>query len=571
MIEPDSYWARFSKRRLSRRTVLRGALVTTGGLAAAAVFGCSDDSSPSTSTGGSSGTPVRGGVLTRKAQFEVQGGQLDPHTIPTTWTQDYKLWYQSLLVQDPLTLDLNGQLAQRWEVVSPTEFVFHLRRGVKWHNKPPVNGRELVANDVVFSMERIRTNNPRFLSRSALVSVDQITAVDPYTVKFTLKTPNASFLTVLSGESIIIMAPEAVQQFDTKFNNPDTVIGTGPFVLADLRERVGSRSVRHPDYWDAGKPYLDEVRTQQFGSDEEAYAAFVAGQVDIVPIPGSHIQEYINKKGKDFKLRYGRGKTAHYTQINMAVAPFNNTNVVRALRLLIDHQEMLDAVGKTFLGGGLHGQLLPISLAPWDLTQQEYETYPEWKPGKDAAIRDALALLSSAGFTAANPLNFELLGRVDTPGDYLTAEVELLHAQWRKNSQGVLRPTLRTVDQATINTVQTNRQYQVMKAGNGGIANDPDSHFSSIVASDGSRNYMGFKDPTLDAMILKQRQEFDVTKRKALVKEINIYLIDKSPITMNLQYLNAPAVSDRVQGYVPEGELPTIYNGDLYDDMWVTG
>ncbi|HZP26383.1 MAG TPA: ABC transporter substrate-binding protein [Dehalococcoidia bacterium] len=449
MMEPNGYWARFWDKRMSRRRMLGGVMVAGGGLAAAALVGCSSDSTTSTTTA-TEGKPVTGGSLTRTAQFEIQGGQLDPHTIPTTWTQDYKLWYQSLLIQDPLTLDLNGQLAERWEVVSPTEYVFHLRRGVMWHNKPPVNGRELVANDVVFSMERIRTNNPRFISRSALVSVDQITAVDPYTV-------------------------------------------------------------------------------------------------------------------------YGRGKTAHYMQINVAVTPFNNPNVVKALRLLINHQEMLEAIGKTYLGGGSHGQLLPVSLTTWDLTQQEYETYAEWRPGKDAAIRDALALLSSAGFTAANPLSFELLGRVENPGDYLSAEVELLQSQWRQNSQGILKPTLRTVDQATINTVQTNRQYQVMKAGNGGIANDPDSHFSAIVATGGSRNYMGYSDATLDGMITRQRQEFDLAKRKALIKEINVYLIDHGPITMDLQYLNAAAASNRVHGYVPEGELPTIYNGDLYDDIWVTG
>src|SRR5581483_7316488 len=167
MMEPNGYWARFWDKRMSRRRMLGGVMVAGGGLAAAALVGCSSDSTTSTTTA-TEGKPVTGGSLTRTAQFEIQGGQLDPHTIPTTWTQDYKLWYQSLLIQDPLTLDLNGQLAERWEVVSPTEYVFHLRRGVMWHNKPPVNGRELVANDVVFSMERIRTNNPRFISRSAL-------------------------------------------------------------------------------------------------------------------------------------------------------------------------------------------------------------------------------------------------------------------------------------------------------------------------------------------------------------------------------------------------------------------
>jgi hypothetical protein len=88
----------------------------------------------------------------------------------------------------PGTFMVEPDLAERWEAPDDTTYIFHLRQGVKWHNKPPVNGRELVAEDVQFSFNRFLTvpGNPE---RQLLGSVDRVQVVDRYTVKFVLKEP----------------------------------------------------------------------------------------------------------------------------------------------------------------------------------------------------------------------------------------------------------------------------------------------------------------------------------------------------------------------------------------------
>lgn len=88
----------------------------------------------------------------------------------------------------PGTFVVEPHLAERWEALDDTTYVFHLRHGVKWHNKPPVNGRELVADDVKFTFERFLSEKGN-ADRHLLEAVDRIEVVDRYTVKFVLKEP----------------------------------------------------------------------------------------------------------------------------------------------------------------------------------------------------------------------------------------------------------------------------------------------------------------------------------------------------------------------------------------------
>ena len=97
----------------------------------------------------------------------------------------------------PGTFIIEPDLAERWEELDDTTYVFHLRQGVKWHNKPPVNGRELVAEDVKFTYDRFLTEKAN-ANRYLLDSVDRIEVVDRYTVKFLLKEPYVWFISVLA-------------------------------------------------------------------------------------------------------------------------------------------------------------------------------------------------------------------------------------------------------------------------------------------------------------------------------------------------------------------------------------
>jgi peptide/nickel transport system substrate-binding protein len=88
----------------------------------------------------------------------------------------------------PAAFLLEPDVAERWEMPDDTTYVFHLRQGVRWHNKPPVNGRELVAADVKFTFDRFLTE-PGNALRAMLEPVDRVEVVDRYTVQVRLKEP----------------------------------------------------------------------------------------------------------------------------------------------------------------------------------------------------------------------------------------------------------------------------------------------------------------------------------------------------------------------------------------------
>ena len=100
-------------------------------------------------------------------------------------------------------------LAEKWEYQNPTTLVFSLRRGVRFHKKPPVNGREVVADDVKYSLERFRAKSP---IRARFDPVQSIDVVDRYTVPIVLKEPFAPFLNHLASASHTAILPREAEE-----------------------------------------------------------------------------------------------------------------------------------------------------------------------------------------------------------------------------------------------------------------------------------------------------------------------------------------------------------------------
>src|SRR5262249_51133104 len=142
--------------------------------------------------GAETGQPKRGGILRVRGWDPVH---FDPHQTISLKTHTTLSFVYSRLVRHkvgpeirPGTFTVEPDLAERWEQPDDTTYIFHLRHGVKWHNKPPVHGRALVAEDVKFTYDRFLTE-PGNANRYMLDLVDRVEVVDRYTVKFLLKAP----------------------------------------------------------------------------------------------------------------------------------------------------------------------------------------------------------------------------------------------------------------------------------------------------------------------------------------------------------------------------------------------
>jgi len=197
-------------------------------------------------------------------------------------------------------------LATSWEYRDDKTLIFHLRRGVMWHDDnavfAPGESREVVASDVVYSLKRAIETKGSTLSSDLLASYESVKALDDYTVQLTLKTPNALLFTTARGLTQIAVVPrEAVEQLGKDLAlNP---IGSGPFKFVEYKPDESLTLERNDLYWK--RPYLDRIVYQVIPDQDAALIAFETGEVDILTIvPGADFERL---NGDDRFILYRRG------------------------------------------------------------------------------------------------------------------------------------------------------------------------------------------------------------------------------------------------------------------------
>lgn len=567
MFQRRGYRRSFWTQRFGRRQLLQSAAVGTSGLAAAALIGCKDEAVvPNERTSTSGATPDPGGTLLRPTAAGGTGNVgFDPAKLALANASGNTLWYQPLIWADPRTFTLTPLVAEKWEQPSQLEYVLTLRQGVKWHNKPPVNGRELTAEDVVTSLRRVKAGGPGIAAKSLLDGVEKFEVAGEATVKITTKTPDAVTAFKLSSPSLALLPPEALEKFD-KFATAEEAIGTGPFVLNSVETEVVSETVRNPDYWNREVPYLDGLTQRNFQDSQTEMAAFLAGQTHIASIPGNEAQSYIRSKGSNYTPDWEKSSGQIVLESNTNVEPFRDPRVFKALRLLIDHQEFGSAWAETSFGGGQIISIFPDALEKWDLSQEEYQRYLEWRPQKDEAAREALKLLDAAGFNKSNSLKIELLSR-GPGGDVVTIGSELLQAQWRRLSQGVVDVSLKVESYANTLSLMTAREFTISHWNEAASIVEPDAWLKEKYYTGASRAYHGYSDARLDQMVDKQSQIFNEQERIAAVKEIVSYLIENGPTTSVYGRWYLKDALPQVRNY--RGD--TYLNGYQYERVWLDG
>ena len=352
--------------RLSRRDVLKAGLAAGVTLSAWPLY------HPLTLWGAEAEPPKRGGILRVRGYDPVH---FDPHQTTNFKTHTTLSFVYSRLVRhkvgpeiQPGTFMVEPDLAEHWETPDDTTYVFHLRQGVKWHNKPPVNGRELVAEDVKFSYDRLLAEQSN-TDRQMLESVDRIEVVGRYTVKFVLKEPYVYLPDVLATpRSMWIIAPEIVQQFGD-LKKPEHVIGTGPFLLERYEPNVKTVFKRNPEYFRQDQPYVDGVEWLVLDDDSTGLAMYRTGQIDCGPSGWWSVRqedlETLKKSHPRLVYQDFQSNVVGALRMRTDQPPFNDVRVRRAISHAIDRQGLIEAVsirGKPTpaIAPGLAGWSLPI-------------------------------------------------------------------------------------------------------------------------------------------------------------------------------------------------------------------
>src|SRR3989449_604511 len=361
-------------------------------------------------SGGRAQTPKRGGTLSIRPwdppHFDLHGvgGTSYKTQIVLSFTHSRLLRHKAGPGVTPGIFTIEGDLAESWTQPTPTTYVFKLRRGVRWHAKPPVNGRELTAEDVRYSVERFLTTQGN-ANAQMLQSVDKVETPDKYTVKFTLKQPFAWFLDTLANPmAVAIVAKECVDKFGD-LRKPESVVGTGPWMLDSYRPNVGMTLVRHPGYFMAGLPHIDRVELVVDDDNGSRLADFLSGKYHLGwEFPGTinrtdwvQIKDTLQQKRPGLRTEDFPGNVMTHISMRVDRPPFNDVRVRRAMSLALDRQGILDSIAE---GAGTPNPPVPTALKEWSIPMAQLGEGGQWYRYDPA---EAKRLLAQAGYPNGFP------------------------------------------------------------------------------------------------------------------------------------------------------------------------
>ncbi|MGE3067549.1 MAG: ABC transporter substrate-binding protein [Hyphomicrobiaceae bacterium] len=350
------------------------------------------------------------GAVTFKYAFQGDLNALDPYSLNETFTLGALGNVMEGLTKRDKDLKIIPGLATSWEIVDPLKWRFHLRKGVKFHN-----GEDFTADDVIFSLDRMRTPASQIKTRAPA----DMTAVkvDDYTVDFILKTPNpilnAEWDTwyIFSKKWAEANGATQAQASTATSLNPFALKanGTGPFMIVSHEPGVKTVFKKNPNWWGKPEHNLDEVIFQTIKSDATRVAALLSGEVDMMdPVPVQDIDR-VNASGTATVLTGPELRTIFlnldsfrnellYSNVK-GKNPFKDARVRKAVYQAIDIETIKTKV--------MRGLSTPSALIISPLLYARSGEFKRW-PYDPAAAKK---LLTDAGY----PQGFEV--EMDCPND----------------------------------------------------------------------------------------------------------------------------------------------------------
>lgn len=334
------------------------------------------------------------------------------------------------------------KLAREYEISEDgTEIVFHLRRGVQWHD-----AEEFTADDVIFTFDVVYDLNVGSNSRSGLL-IDgqpmQYEKIDNYTVKFTLPRPHAPIMFAI-GTPIV---PEHLlgQAFrEGRYHEMwgletglQEVVGTGAWRVSSYRTDQELILIRNENYYEfdtAGNrlPYLNRVIFRYYASTDTSTLAFFNGEFDYIGIPANQYPEYLDRKSTSrwSIIEAGPNPGTNFIVLNQnpthleepKLSWFTDVNFRQAIAHAVDKETILDMA----MNGKGYIQHSPINMRNQFFLKQDLKTYPY-------DLDEAHRKLEAAGYplgadgvrrdSKGNPMEFDLITNPGVPSRQISGEL----------------------------------------------------------------------------------------------------------------------------------------------------
>jgi len=416
-------------------------------------------------------------------------------------------------------------LAEKWTVSKDgLEYIFNLRRGVKWQsNKNFKPTRDFNADDVLFTIERQwKENDPYFKVTSSNHSyfndmgmaklLKSVEKVDDYTVKITLTKPEAPFLSNLAMQFAGVQSKEyaiAMLKAGTPEKIDQEPLGTGPFMLVQYQKDAIIRYKAFPQYWN-GPAKIDDLIFSITPDASVRWAKLQKGECHVMPYPNPADLDAMHKDA-NIQILEQPGLNIGYLAYNTTKKPFDDVRVRKAINMAIDKKAIVSAV---YLSTGI------AATNPIPPTQWSYNKAIKDDAYDPAAARKALAAAGYPnGFTTdlwAMPVQ-----RPYNPNAKRIAE--LMQADLAKIG---VKAEIKSFEWGEYRKRMQNGEHQMGMMGWTGDNGDPDNFLNTLLGCDSAKTngsnvakfcYQPFEDVVQKAKVVSNPAERTKLYEKAQV------------------------------------------------------
>lgn len=453
------------------------------------------------------------------------------------------------LVKYDINIELTGDLAESWEIKKDgLEIIFHLKRGVKWHD-----GKPFTAEDVQFTYQKIIDPEVPTPYSGDFKKVKRLEIIDLYTVKVIY---DEIFAPSLASWTMPIMPKHALESenlLDTGFAR--CPIGTGPYKF--LKWQTASRiDLAANDEYFEHRPYINRYIYRVISDPDTAFLELSSGAVDLgalEPLQYKKLTDTERFKNNFNKLRYPSFSYT-YMGFNLNNPLFKDKAVRRAIDLAINKNEIINGV---LLGLGR------ISTGPFHPDSWAYNGNVEPVP---FSPESALALLKKSGWGDSDcdgwldkdgkMFAFTIITNQGNTMRTRTAEI----IQRRLKEIGI-KTDIRVLEWSVfLNEFINKKRFDACILG-WSLSRDPDCYdiWHSSKTKEGEFNFLGYSNPEVDRLLDAGRRTFNQDERKKFYNKIHKIIYDDDPCV----FLYVPdalvAVSDRFQN-VKVSPIGIMYN-----------
>jgi peptide/nickel transport system substrate-binding protein len=433
-----------------------------------------------------------------------------------------QLLFDALLTRDQ-HLNVQPGLAESWEIPDPLTYIFHLHRGVKFHD-----GRPLTSKDVKWTFDSLLHGRIRSTKSGTYRFVDHVDAPDDATVVFHLKEPFATLLWNVSDGAIGIVPYGSGEELARQ------PIGSGPFRFVSAEQDKDVIVERNPDYWGA-VPHLERVRFIVVPDSITRALELRKGSADIAINALTSDVVLTLEKNPDLQILRAPGTVYAYMAFNLRDPILGKVQVRQALDCAIDRQPLIHYILR-------------------DSARPAYSLLPPQSWGYDGDVprcgynpARARELLDEAGYPAVDGVRFHLTMKTSTE-----ESTRLLAAVFQQQFRDVgIVLDIRSFESATFFSDVTKGSFQLYSLRWIGGNEDPDMFdnvFDSARFPPNGSNRGHYSNARLDTLIDQGRRLTDQNERKAVYAQIQQIVAVDLPY-INLWYLdNVLVASRRVRG-----------------------